>query len=56
VEINEKRGHLTTDKPVEILGPLFTVKGQGLFADLKKETVRILSDVTTTIKREARIL
>jgi LPS export ABC transporter protein LptC len=41
---------LSTDKPVRILGPFFTVEGRGLFADLANDTIKILSDVTTTLK------
>jgi LPS export ABC transporter protein LptC len=41
---------LSTDKPVRISGPFFTVEGRGLFADLANNTIKILSDVTTTLK------
>jgi LPS export ABC transporter protein LptC len=41
---------LSTDKPVRISGPFFTVEGRGLFADLANDTIKILSDVTTTLK------
>ena len=41
---------LNTDKPVRISGPFFTVEGRGLFADLANNTIKILSDVTTTLK------
>ena len=50
--ISEKLGRLTTEKPITISGPFFNVKGRGLFADLTAETVKILSDVTTTINKE----
>lgn len=50
--INEKNGCMSTEKPVMISGPFFSVRGRGLFADLEKETVKILSDVTTTIHKE----
>ncbi len=53
--INEKRGHVSTDKHVEIFGPFFTVKGRGLFVDLEKKTLKIFSDVTTTLKKETLI-
>lgn len=49
--VNEKKGHLSTDKPVKIFGPFFCVTGRGLLADLKNERLRILSDVTTVIER-----
>jgi len=50
--INEKIGTLTTEKPVQIIGPFFDVKGRGLFADMTKEKMKILSDVTTLINEE----
>jgi LPS export ABC transporter protein LptC len=53
LNINEKTRQARTDDAVEISGPLFRVKGKGLFADLKEERVEILSDVTTTLKQEA---
>jgi hypothetical protein len=40
---------LTTEDHVEITGPFFSIAGQGLRLDLEKETVRILSGVTTLI-------
>ncbi|MCF8145970.1 MAG: LPS export ABC transporter periplasmic protein LptC [Deltaproteobacteria bacterium] len=48
--VSDNFGRLSTDRPVRISGPFFTVKGQGLVADLPNETIRILSDVTTTLK------
>jgi len=53
IRINEKEGHVKTDKPVKIFGPFFSVKGRGLFIDLEKESVKVLSDVTTTIFKES---
>ncbi len=53
VVINEKKGTVNNEEPVEILGPLFTVKGKGLFADLSENRIKILSNVVTTIDREA---
>ena len=50
--INEKLGHLTTEKPVKITGPFFSVKGRGLFADMTREKIKILSNVTTIINEE----
>ena len=52
VLINEKLGHLSTEKPVKIVGPFFDVKGKGLFADMTEEKIKILSDVTTIINKE----
>lgn len=50
--VSEKLGLLSTEKPVEIFGPFFIVKGTGLFADLEKEQFKILSNVTTTINKD----
>ena len=50
--ISDNLGRVSTEKPVEISGPFFTVKGRGLSADLNNETIKILSDVTTTLKEE----
>jgi len=56
VLINQKVGHVSTDKPVKIVGPFFSVEGKGLFVDLAKETLKIFSDVTTILKKETLIL
>jgi LPS export ABC transporter protein LptC len=53
VMINEKEGTVKNEEPMEILGPFFTVKGKGLFADLSGNRIKILSNVVTTIDREA---
>jgi LPS export ABC transporter protein LptC len=53
--INEKLGHVSTDEPVKIFGPFFSVSGKGLIMDLEKESAKILSDVTTTIEQESLI-
>jgi len=53
VLIDEKNGHLSTDNSVKIFGPFFSVAGQGLFLDMGKETLQILSDVTTVIDRKS---
>jgi LPS export ABC transporter protein LptC len=50
--INERLGHVSTEEPVKIFGPFFSVSGKGLIMDLKKESAKILSDVTTTIEQE----
>lgn len=49
--INEKTGLLSTKKPVKIFGPFFSVAGKGLFADLEKKKLKILSDVTTIFNK-----
>jgi lipopolysaccharide export system protein LptC len=50
--INERLGHVSTEEPVKIFGPFFSVSGKGLIMDLEKESAKILSDVTTTIEQE----
>ena len=53
VHFNEKTGFLTTDKPVKISGPFFTVTGKGLYIDLKKERLKISSDVVAVLNNES---
>ena len=53
--INEKKGYLRTDEPVKIFGPFFCVEGQGLFVDLERERLKIMSNVTATVKKEPLI-
>jgi LPS export ABC transporter protein LptC len=55
VHIDEKKGQMTTDKPVKISGPFFSVTGKGLFVDLEDRIMRVLSDVTTTVDEETLI-
>ena len=52
----QKQGDLETDDPVKIIGPFFSVEGRGLYFNVETETLRILSEATTTIKDEALIL
>jgi LPS export ABC transporter protein LptC len=47
----QKEGKLSTDGPVEINGPFFSVTGRGLRINLKKETIRILSNTKTFIEK-----
>ena len=47
----QKDGNLSTDGPVEINGPFFSVTGRGLRINLEKETIRILSNTKTFIKK-----
>jgi LPS export ABC transporter protein LptC len=51
--INEKLRELRSDKPVKVLGPFFAVSGTGMIADWERKTVKILSNVTTTIEKGA---
>lgn len=50
IRVDEKKGILTNAKPVEILGPFFSIKGEGVFLDLRKKRLKVLSRVTTVIK------
>jgi LPS export ABC transporter protein LptC len=52
VTVDEKRRQITTDGPVKIYGPFFTIEGRGLFVDLEDEKFKILDEVTTVIARE----
>jgi LPS export ABC transporter protein LptC len=47
-----KQGRLETKDPVKITGPFFSVEGRGLKLNVGKETVHILSDVTTLIEKD----
>jgi len=53
VIINEKRKELSSDRPVKVFGPFFAVSGTGIVADLDKRTVKVLSNVITTIEEYA---
>ena len=53
--INERYGHVSTDEPVKIFGPFFSVSGRGLFVDLEEERLKILSDVTTLLNQRSLI-
>jgi len=52
VTIDEKKGTVNNEEPVEIRGSFFTVKGKGIFADLSNNRIKILSNVTTVINQE----
>ena len=52
----QKEGYMETDGPVRILGPFFTLAGRGLYFNPEKETLRIISDVTTHINDESVVL
>ena len=53
VVVDEKNGTVNNREPVEIFGPFFTVKGNGIFVDLSESRIKILSNVVTTINEEA---
>jgi hypothetical protein len=44
---------LSTDRRVKIFGSFFSVEGRGLFVDLEKESLKVLSDVTTIVAGES---
>lgn len=52
----EKEGNLTTDGPVKIFGPFFSVAGRGLYFNPDEEIIKIISDVTTLIDRDSQFL
>jgi len=52
----QKEGHLKADGPVEITGPFFLIKGSGLLVNLETETIRVIKDTATFIKRGSLIL
>lgn len=51
--INEKSREMRTEEFVKISGPLFSVAGKGMVADIREERIRILSQVTTVLNQEA---
>jgi len=48
----QKENELETDKPVEIIGPFFKVKGDGLYIDLSKKKFIVKKNVCTTFNGE----
>jgi LPS export ABC transporter protein LptC len=53
---HHKEGYLETDRAVKISSGFLSVEGQGLFLDVGKEKLRILSKVTTLIYGEPPVL
>ena len=53
---NQKEGYLKTEETVQIFGPFFSISGRGLFFNLQKETLKILSDATTRIIKGSLLL
>ncbi len=49
---NHELGLLTTDRPVRITGPFFTVHGKGLYFNLEREYLKMTSGVTTSMDRK----
>jgi len=52
----QKDDCLTTDRPVKITGPFFSVSGNGLNIDMGNKTLKITSNAITIIDRKALIL
>jgi len=52
---NEKKGVLTNNRPVKIFGSFFSISGRGIFVDLRKKRLKILSQVTTVVREGAAI-
>ena len=53
---HHKEGYLETDKAVKISGASFSIEGKGLFLDVDKQKMQILSNVTTLIQGEPPVL
>jgi LPS export ABC transporter protein LptC len=49
IRYNMPEGEVTSDKPVKITGPAFSISGNALFFDVEKELLRIISGVTTSV-------
>ncbi len=49
---NHELGLLTTDQPVRITGPFFTVSGRGLYFNLENEYLKMTSGVTTSMDQK----
>ena len=46
-----KEGYLTSDAPVKIIGPFFSVEGLGFYFHIEKRSLRIHTQVTTSIDK-----
>ena len=53
VMVQQKENSLKSDGAVAIIGPFFKITGKGLFIDLEKETLKILSDVKSIFDKES---
>ena len=47
---NEENGQGRSEDPVRIKGPFFMVDGKGLFLDLKKKIIKVLSHVNSLVQ------
>ena len=52
----QKEGFLKTESPVSIIGPSFSLKGRGLYLDIKREYLSLQADVHAVIENEAMVL
>jgi len=48
-----KGEQLTTDQPIRLEGPFFTMEGRGLLIDVKKETYKIQKHIKTVINNRS---
>ncbi|MBW2029428.1 MAG: LPS export ABC transporter periplasmic protein LptC [Deltaproteobacteria bacterium] len=48
---NNKEGTVKTDKPIRIVGPFFSVTGQGLTLSLEREVLQVHESITTIANR-----
>ena len=53
VTVQQKENILKSDGSVTFIGPFFKITGKGLFIDLEKETLKILSDVKSIFDKES---
>ena len=51
-----KEGYLTSEAPVKIIGPFFTVEGLGFYFHIEKRSLRIKTRVTTSIDKGTLVL
>ncbi len=52
----QREGYLTTECTVRIKGPSFSLRGKGLYVDLRSEVLRLHADVIAVIENEAVVL
>lgn len=50
---NEKTGEGRSEDPVKIKGPFFSIDGIGMYLDIKKKKIRVLSDVNSIIRKNS---
>jgi len=48
---NEKTGQGKSEDPVEIKGSFFDIDGIGMYLDIKKKRIKVLSDVKSVIRK-----